>query len=171
MPIEYVSNEDITFESFVLISDDGENLGRKTKQEALEIASDKEMDVILVNPDEKNPVCKILDLGKKIYEDRIKEKENRSSHRKQKVKEVRLSVHTDPHDMQTKAKSVDKFLKHGLKVKINIRFPKRQKDTIRPIVQDTMDQLVKYLSEGLEYEIGKGSYSENNYFTEITPSH
>lgn len=171
MSTEYVSNEDIFFESFTLISQDGENLGKKSKKEAIEIAFEHGLDVILVSPNKENPVCKILDLGKKMYDDRIKQKENRVHHRKQKNKEIRFSVHTEDHDLQVKAKNLNKFLSHGSNVKINIRFPKRQKDTIKPSVDNIVDRLLSYLNEDIEYEINKGSYSHNNYNMEIIPKH
>ena len=169
MTTSYVSNEDISFKDFILILDSGENVGKKTKDEALQLALNRGLDLVLVHPDDKNPVCKIFDLKKKMYDDKIKEKENKSSHKKQKTKEVRLSVHTEDHDLRTKANSISKFINQKYKVKICIRFPQRQKDTIKSMVQEIFDQLTSYLNTEFEYEISSGSYADNSYFTEITP--
>jgi len=171
MTTEYISNEDISFQSFTLIAQDGENLGNKTKKEAIQIASELGLDVVVVSPNKENPICKIINLAKKMYHDRVKEKKNRVQHKKQKVKEIRFSVHTEDHDLKIKAKNINKFLNHGLKVKINIRFPKRQKDTIKPSIKKMEDLLFGYLNDDLEYEVSDGSYSNNNYFMEITPKH
>ena len=167
MSSQYIANEDITFEKVIVITETGENLGIKTIEEAMELASIKELDLVMVNPNDENPVCRIMDLGKKRYEENQKEKENKAHHKKQKIKEIRFSVHTDVHDLKVKAKSINKFLSHGLKVKIAIRFPNRQKETIQPAIENILKQLTEMLD--VNYEVGVGSYANNNYQTEFSP--
>lgn len=169
MTFGYVANENIVFEKFVLIDDQGNNLGEKTYDEATSIAYEKKLDLVLVNSNEENPVCKIMDLGKKMYDEKMKAKGNKSSHKKQKVKEIRFSVLTDPHDLEIKARSINKFLSNGSKVKISIRFPSRQKDQINSTIKVAMSKLLGFVNNDLEYEVGSDSYSNNNYLTELIP--
>jgi len=93
---------------------------------ALEIAEQKQLDLVMIAPLGNPPVCKIMDYGKYKFEIAKKEKEARKNQHVINVKEVRLSASIEEHDMAVKAKSADKFLKAGDKVKVSIRFRGRE---------------------------------------------
>lgn len=121
-------NENIRFREVLLIGSKGEQLGIKSRVEALNIAKDDGLDLFCVAPNAKPPVCKILDYGKYKFEKQKKEKEMKRKQRENAVdvKEIQLSPNIGEHDYQTKLKAGRKFLENGDKVKITIRFFGRQ---------------------------------------------
>ena len=101
-------------------------LGIMSAREALQIAEEKELDLVKVSPEAKPPVCKILDYGKFRYEMSKKEKESKKNQSVSQIKEMRTSVRVQDHDLEVKVKSVKKMLEGGDKVKISIRFRGRE---------------------------------------------
>lgn len=95
-------------------------------KKAMELAEQKQLDLVLIAPLGVPPVCKIMDYGKYKFEIAKKEKEARKNQHVIDVKEVRLSASIEEHDMSVKAKNADKFLKAGDKVKVSIRFRGRE---------------------------------------------
>ena len=87
-------------------------------RKAQELADQKQLDLVLIAPMAKPPVCKIMDFGKYRFEIAKKEKEAKKNQRVIDVKEVRLSASIEEHDMAVKAKHADKFLRSGDKVKV-----------------------------------------------------
>jgi len=90
------------------------------------LAEEKKLDLVKISPNAKPPVCKIMDYGKFKYEQAKKDKEAKKNQKVNTIKEVRLSVNIDVHDMQTKANNAIKFLENGDKVKVSLRFKGRQ---------------------------------------------
>ena len=120
-----ILNEGIRAREVRLIDQNGEQLGIKTKFEALEIATRVNLDVVLVAPNAKPPVARIMDYGKYKFEQQEKEKEARKNQKIINIKEVRLSPTIDEHDFNTKLRNAIKFLEKGDKVKASIRFKGR----------------------------------------------
>ena len=118
-------NEGIRARELRLISDNGDQLGVKTKQEALKMAEDANLDLVLVAPKAKPPVSKIIDYGKYRFELQKKQREARKKQNVVNIKEVRLSPTIDTNDFNTKMKNARKFLSKGDKVKVSIRFKGR----------------------------------------------
>lgn len=118
-------NEGIRAREVRLIDQNGEQLGIKTKQEALEIATRVNQDLVMVAPNAKPPVCRIMDYGKFRFEQQKKDKEARKNQKIISLKEVRLSPTIDQHDFDTKLRNARKFLEKGDKVKASIRFKGR----------------------------------------------
>ena len=108
-----------------MIGQNGDQLGIKTRQEALEIATKANLDLVLVAANAKPPVCRIMDYGKFRFEQQKKEKEARKNQKIISLKEVRLSPTIDEHDFNTKLRNAIKFLEKGDKVKASIRFKGR----------------------------------------------
>jgi translation initiation factor IF-3 len=119
-------NEAIRAREVRLIDQDGEQLGIKSLREALQIAADKNLDLVNVAPTAKPPVCRIMDYGKFRYEQSKKEKETRKNQKVISVKEIRMSMNIDEHDYQTKLRNAVKFLQAGDKVKASVRFRGRE---------------------------------------------
>ncbi len=123
---DFLVNENIRAREVRLIDSNGEQLGIVPLREALRIAEEKNLDLVNVAPQAKPPVCRIMDYGKFRYEQSKREKEARKNQKIITIKEVRLSPTIEEHDLQTKLKSVVKFLQHGDKVKVSVRFRGRQ---------------------------------------------
>ncbi len=139
-------NEGIRSREVRLIGQNGDQLGIKTKQEALEIAAKANLDLVLVAPNAKPPVCRIMDYGKFRFEQQKKEKEQRKNQKVINVKEVRLSPSIDEHDFNTKLRNAIKFLEKGDKVKASIRF-KGRAITHKEIGQRVLDRFSAACSE------------------------
>ncbi|WP_338536918.1 translation initiation factor IF-3 [Helicovermis profundi] len=119
-------NEEIRDREVRVVGDDGEQLGIMTSREALEVAIEKKLDLVKIAPQAKPPVCKIMDYGKHRYEQQKREKENKKKAKSSSLKEVRLSLKIEKHDLETKANQAIKFLKNGDKLKVSLRFRGRE---------------------------------------------
>lgn len=119
-------NEDIRDKEVRLIGEDGEQLGIVSGREALALANEKKLDLVKIAPQANPPVCKIMDYGKFRFEQQKKEKEAKKNQKVVTVKEVRLSLNIEKHDMETKIKSTQKFLQAGDKVKVSLRLRGRE---------------------------------------------
>ena len=115
-------NDRIRAKELRLIGQDGEQIGVKSKQEAIEMAERVDLDVVIVAPGAKPPVARIMDYGKYKFEQQKKEKEIRKKQKVVNVKEIRLSPTIEEHDFETKLKHAQKFLSKEDKVKVSIRF-------------------------------------------------
>ena len=115
--------------------------------EALDKAYDEDMDLVLVAPNSNPPVCKILDYSKYKFEMAKKEKEARKNQKVVEVKEIRLSATIDMHDLETKAKNANKFLKAGDKVKVSLKFKGREVRFVEK-GKETILKFVSMLEEG-----------------------
>lgn len=95
-------------------------------EEALELAFEAGLDLVEISPNNKPPICKILDLGKYKYEAQKKAAEKRKRQKTQDVKEIKMRPNIDTHDYDVKMRSVRKFLDEGDKVKVTLRFRGRE---------------------------------------------
>ena len=113
-------NEKIRGRELRIISETGEQLGIMSAMEALEIAVQKELDLVVISPNATPPVCKIMDYGKYKYEQTRKAKDAKKNQKQVIVKEVKFRARIDQHDMDTKIAQVKKFLEKDNKVKITL---------------------------------------------------
>lgn len=103
-------NDGIRARELRLIDQNGEQLGVKSKAEALQIAERANLDVVLVAPNAKPPVARIMDYGKFRFEQQKKDREARKKQKVINIKEVRLSPTIDVNDFNTKLRNARKFL-------------------------------------------------------------
>lgn len=122
----FLVNEEIKFSQVQVIDESGEKLGKMSTSQAIQIAYEKGKDLVLVSPNQENPVCKILDYSKYKFEMAKKAKEARKKQKTIEIKEIRLSPNIDKHDLEVKAKNANKFLEAGNKVKVAMRFRGRE---------------------------------------------
>ena len=101
-------------------------IGVKSTQEAIDIAMDHGLDLVEVSPNAEPPVCKILDYGKYKYEEQKKRNEAKKKQKVIAIKEIKMRPGIDTHDYEVKMKAARKFLDHGDKVKVTIRFRGRE---------------------------------------------
>ena len=119
-------NEEIRDREVRVIDQNGEQLGIMLTRAALELAEEKQLDLVKIAPTAKPPVCKIMDYGKYRFEQSKREREIRKNQKVIDIKEVRLSATIEDHDVEVKFKAATKFMKDGDKVKVSIRFRGRQ---------------------------------------------
>jgi len=109
-----------------LIGTNNEQLGIMSSKEALAIAEEQNLDLVLMSPNAEPPVCKIIDYGKFKFDQAKKLKEQRKAQKTVEIKEIQLSMTIEKHDIDVKAKHAQKFLSNGDKVKVTIRMKGRQ---------------------------------------------
>lgn len=117
-------NNQIRAEKVRVIDEEGKNLGIFSLEEALKIAREKNLDLVQVTDKADPPVCKLIDYGKYLY---WLQKKKKGQQKESKVKIVRLGFNISPHDLETKANQVEKFLNQGDKVKIEMLLRGREK--------------------------------------------
>ncbi|MDQ0215467.1 translation initiation factor IF-3 [Oikeobacillus pervagus] len=137
-----IVNEGIRAREVRLIDQNGEQLGIRSKTEALEIATRVNLDLVLVAPNAKPPVARIMDFGKFKFEQQKREKEARKNQKVINLKEVRLSPTIEEHDFNTKLRNARKFLEKGDKVKASIRF-KGRAITHKELGQKVLDRFAQ----------------------------
>lgn len=122
----FLVNEEIREKEVRTIDENGEQLGIIPTSEALKKAEEKELDLVMIAPAGKPPVCKIMNYGKFIYEQTKKDKEAKKKQKVTNIKEIRLSATIEEHDIGIKANNARKFLKAEDKVKVTVRFRGRE---------------------------------------------
>ena len=125
-----------------MISQTGEQLGVKSTRDALAIAEDANLDVVLVSPNAKPPVARIMDYGKFRFELQKKERDARKKQKTVTIKEIRLSPTIGEADFNTRLKIATKFLEKGDQVKVSVRFRGRaitHKDLGRKVLEQMAD--------------------------------
>ncbi len=119
-------NQKIRAPQVRVIDESGEQLGVLPLFEALRLAQDRDLDLVEVAPNSVPPVCRLLDYGKFKFEQEKKEREARKHQKAAMLKEVRLTPTTDEGDIETKVRTIQRFLEEGDKVKVTVRFKGRE---------------------------------------------
>ena len=119
-------NERINYPELRVVDSDGQQLGVIDRLKALEIASKRELDLVLVSEKAKPPVCRIMDYGKYKFEQEKKAKEDRKKSHQTEVKEVKIRYKIDKHDYDVRIGQALRFLKAGDKVKCTVIFRGRE---------------------------------------------
>ena len=115
-----IMNDAIRINELRVLGDDGEQFGIISRTEAMQIAEEKGLDLVLMSPDAKPPVAKIMDYGKHKYELEKKKKEARRNQKKIEVKEVKFSCKIAENDINYKVKHAREFLEKGKHVKLRV---------------------------------------------------
>ena len=139
-------NEQIRDKEVRLIGPDGEQLGIMSAKEAYFKAKDANLDLVKIAPTAKPPVCKIIDYGKYRYELARKAKEAKKKQKTVETKEIRLSPNIDTNDLNTKVNQARKFLTHGDKVKVTLRFRGRELAHVEQ-TKGILDEFAEKLSD------------------------
>ncbi|MDR3644828.1 MAG: translation initiation factor IF-3 [Clostridia bacterium] len=123
---ELLINEEIKGREIRVIDADGSQLGIMPPKTALDMAAEKNLDLVQIAPQATPPVCRIMDYGKFRFEQAKKEKEAKKNQHIVEIKEIRMSMNIDTHDFQTKISHAVSFLNEGDKVKVSVRFRGRE---------------------------------------------
>ncbi|MEZ4616511.1 MAG: translation initiation factor IF-3 [Caldilineaceae bacterium] len=119
-------NNQIRAREVRVIDAEGEQLGVMQIRDAMNIANERELDLVEVAPNANPPVCRLMDYGKYLYEKQKRERESRKAQKQVEVKEVRLSPKIGEHDVQVALTKIRKFAKDGDKIRVRIRFRGRE---------------------------------------------
>jgi translation initiation factor IF-3 len=119
-------NDRIRVPEVRLLGPAGEQVGIVAINDALRLAEEADLDLVEIAPNQRPPVCKLMDYGKFKYENDQKRREARRNQVQTVIKEMKLRPKIDPHDYETKKGHVVRFLKAGDKVKITIMFRGRE---------------------------------------------
>ncbi len=141
-----ITNERIRAKELRLIGKDGEQIGVVAREEAMRMAEQAEMDLVLVSPNAKPPVARIADVGKMRYEQQKREREQRRNQKVVNVKEIRLSPTIDDHDFDTKLRQARGFIEDEDKVKVSIRFRGRA-ITHKDLGRDVLDRFAEGMND------------------------
>ena len=139
-------NEGITAPKVRLVGEDGAQIGIKTRDEALDYAHSKDLDLVEIAPNADPPVCRVMDYGKYRYEQEQKAKLARKHQSQIHVKEIKLRPKIGNHDYETKKGHVVRFLNQRAKVKVTIMFrgreqthPERGRDLLMRLAEDVKE--------------------------------
>jgi translation initiation factor IF-3 len=119
-------NERVRAPNVRLIGADGSQVGIVTREKALGMAQEADLDLVEVAPNADPPVCKIMDYGKFKYQESLRAKEARKKQGHQQVKEMRFGPKIGIHDYETKRNRILEFLDEGHRVKVSVRFKGRE---------------------------------------------
>ena len=135
-----------------MIAEDGEKLGVMNKAKAINFATERDLDLVVVSSAEAKPlVCKLMNYSKYRYEQQRKLREMKKNQRVVELKEIRLSPTIDKHDFETKLRHAIRFIDHGDKVKISIRFYGRM-ITHRDVGEQVIKNFIEAIGEKAQVE-------------------
>jgi len=109
-----------------VVDPNGKQLGIMSREEALRLAAEYELDLVEVSPKSVPPVCRIMDYGKFRYQQAKKIQEAKKKQSYVQIKEVKVRPKTEDHDLQIKIRQMREFLSKGLKVKVSLMFRGRE---------------------------------------------
>ena len=142
MPI----NEQIKANKVQVIDEQGEKRGVMGIHDALDLAYEKKLDLVLVAPNAEIPVCKIMNYGKYKFEQSKKEKEAKKKQKIFEIKEIRITPNIEQHDFEFKLKNAQKFIEDGNKVKITVRFRGREMNYLN-LGEQVLNKFIEELAE------------------------
>lgn len=154
--IEFVKNRDITSPTVLVIDDEGKNLGVLNTVEAIRLAEDKGMDLIIINPKSEPPAAKIVEFSEFKYQKEKEIRKQKAHSHTSEVKGIRLSVRIGEHDLQVKCDQAQKFLDRGDKVKLELILRGREHgklDIAYDIIKQFIEMVGKLVSIRQEQEI------------------
>jgi translation initiation factor IF-3 len=144
-------NNEIRAPEVRLIDEDKSQIGIVPLKRALEIADEKELDLVEISPNASPPVCRVLDYGKYLYSLQKKAHEAQKHQKKVHIKEIKFTPVIGEHDIEVKLKKIKQFLEDGNKVKITVWLRGRQKRKPEMLGQMT-ERILEILKEFAEIE-------------------
>ncbi len=147
-----------------VIDETGKQLGIMPFEEALRISRDRNLDLIQVTEKVVPPVCRIGDFGKYLYQQQKKERKIKQIGGE--LKEIRIGFNISPHDLETKAKLAEKFLKKGDKVKISMPLRGREK-ALGNFAKEKINQFFNFLGTVIPIKLERELKREPRGFTMI----
>ncbi|MFC1663850.1 translation initiation factor IF-3 [Patescibacteria group bacterium] len=157
-------NNQIRASQVRIIDETGKQLGIMLLEEALQTARGRNLDLIQVTEKAEPPVCKIMDYGKFLYQQKKKDKSIKKS--QTELKGIRLGFGISPHDLEIRARQAEKFLKKGDKVRIEMKLRGREK-ALQGFAREKINKFLEILEGFIPYKIEKGVKKEPRGLTMI----
>jgi translation initiation factor IF-3 len=142
----YRINEKIRFSLVMVIDQDGKNLGSLPIDKAKQKAREAKLDLVEIAPQARPPVCRIMDFGRFKYEQGVKKKKQNGKVKAPEQKEIRLSPRIADHDIMTKSKAAERFIKGGHRVQFKLEYKRRENDH-KDLGFEVIKKILKYLEE------------------------
>ncbi|MBL8727546.1 MAG: translation initiation factor IF-3 [Planctomycetes bacterium] len=146
-------NHQIRIRQVRVIDEENKQLGIMETADALALALHKQLDLVEIAPNQRPPVCRIMDFGKYKYEEKKKEQASRRKQHQVQVKELRVRPATGEHDLQVKIKQARQFLADGDKVLVCCLFRGRQM-AHKEVGEQVVQEVVKLLADVAKVESG-----------------
>ncbi|MDD5145636.1 MAG: translation initiation factor IF-3 [Candidatus Pacebacteria bacterium] len=158
-------NNQIRAEKVRVIDEAGKQLGVVSLDEALQIARERNLDLIQISEKADPPVCKIMDYGKFLYWQEKKEKDN-SKNKGGELKGIRLTFNISQHDLETRANQAKKFLEGGDKIRVEMVLRGREKG-LSNFAVDKIKQFYEILEKQIPLKVERDLKREPKGFTMI----
>ncbi len=153
-------NDKIKFKTLDVIDENGQHLGEMSRNDALKLAQDKDLDLIVIAVQNNKVIAKILDYGKFKFEQKRKQKENKKNQQIIKVKEIKVKPLIGDHDLKVRAENAKKWLSDGNKVKFIIEARGRM-CTKQEYIQLVYDKFIQMLDDNAK--ISQANKQVNNF--------
>ena len=141
-----IVNEAIRFPQVLVIGPEGEQLGVLNTKEALDLAYEKELDLLCVAPNADPPLCKIIDYGRYRFEEQKKARDAKKNQQTSEVKALRVSPVIDQHDFETKLNRAREWIENNQKVRIDMRFRGRM-ITRQEVGKEVINKFTEQISD------------------------
>jgi translation initiation factor IF-3 len=158
-------NDRIRVPEVRVIGPEGQQLGVMSTRQALEKARQWGLDLVEVAPSAQPPVCRIVEFGKYMYEESKKNKSNKKN--VTKVKEIKLRLNIDTHDLETKLRQAEGFFEKGYKVKVTLNLKGREMEQ-KALALERVRQLVVMLKAYAQTE-GEPKLMGRNIYAHLNP--
>ena len=139
-------NEQIRAKEVQIIDNEGNKIGPVSLNEALDMAFEKKLDLVLVAPNAEVPVCKLMNYGKYKFEQAKREKEAKKKQKVLETKEIRITPNIEEHDFGFKTKNARKFIEDGNKVRVTVRFRGRELNYVK-LGEQTLNKFIEELAD------------------------
>lgn len=143
---EVLINDEIRFDEVRCVGDNGEVYGVMSSREALEIAVREDLDLVLISPNAKPPVCKVMDYGKFRYHQEKRQKEAKKKQKQIDIKEIKLSTQIAQNDINYKVKHAREFITDGKHVRFKV-FLKQREMNIQDAGIDTLKKVAAMIED------------------------
>lgn len=139
-------NEQIRAKEVQIIDDEGKKVGPISLNEALDMAYEKKLDLVLVAPNNDIPICKLMNYGKYKFEQAKREKEAKKKQKTFELKEIRITPNIEEHDFDFKCKNAKKFIEDGNKVKVTVRFRGRELNYVK-LGEEVLNKFIEDMAD------------------------
>ncbi len=160
------TNEGIRAKEVRLIDEKGENLGVKSKEEALKLAKEKELDLIEIAPQASPPVAKIYSFDKFRYEKKKEEQKEKKKNKQKEMKRVQITPRSAKNDLEMKARRAEKFLKENHRVEVFIFLRGREKAN-KEFAKGKLEEFLKMI-EVEHKQTMEPRYTGRGFITQIS---
>jgi translation initiation factor IF-3 len=150
--VVYLVNENIRFPEVRVIDDEAGHVGVMPTEAAIKMAKEKDVDLVVIQPNAVPPIAKIIDFGRYKYEQDKEAQKQKAKQKTVEVKGIRLSVRIGPHDMEVRKEKAKEFLDEGNKVKVEIILRGREK-RFGDLGRSVIDQFIALLNKDVPVKV------------------